>query len=489
MDSASPRDLVKRGADAHGARLAVVTSGARLTYRELAERTAAVAAALKPAGIGPGVQVALNYPNSIAYLVWHFAVLEAGGISASLSPTMTAEETGDLLERGGIQFLVTARDASLPGELNMSQVADAGSAEGACLWRTPQAFPPIATTPWMADGYLVRQFSSGSTGRPKHMLKTEAGITHHFRQFCDTLDLDENENFLAVAPFGHAFATINYNAAFSLGACVTLVPRFLPAAVLEAARRDPPTIFTATPPMIEALGSCLLQDGDEMAFRSLKACVCGTVRMAKDVHDAFEARFGVPVTFMYGSTESMTATIDLDEGYEEGRVGRPFAGVTVKIFDDDGNACPAGTRGLIGISSPAACREFVGDPESTARTFRDGYVFPGDVGYIDDLGRLHVLGRSDIINIGGYKVDRLEVEAVIRHSLPVKHVIVMEAERAGLPVVRAVVEADPDCVTRSMVIDACRARLSPHKVPTLVEVREQLERDANGKVLLAAIDR
>lgn len=93
-----------------------------------------------------------------------------------------------------------------------------------------------------------------------------------------------------------------------------------------------------------------------------------------------------------------------------------------------------------------------------------------------------------LINIGGYKVDQLEVERVVRESLPVRDVYVLAAVRAGLPVVRAVIEADPAQVTRSMVVEACRARLSSYKVPALVEIHERLERDANGKVLRASLD-
>ena len=114
-------------------------------------------------------------------------------------------------------------------------------------------------------------------------------------------------------------------------------------------------------------------------------------------------------------------------------------------------------------------------------------MFPGDAGYLDAQGGLHLLGRSDILNIGGYKVDCLEVEEAIRSALAVSVVIVMEGERAGLPVVRALVEADPDRVTGSMVREACRKRLSPYKVPALVEVLPILPRDANGKIQRALL--
>ena len=107
---------------------------------------------------------------------------------------------------------------------------------------------------------------------------------------------------------------------------------------------------------------------------------------------------------------------------------------------------------------------------------------------LDDSGRLHVLGRSDVINVDGYKVDPVEVETVIRESLPVREVIVLEGWRGGAPAVRVVVEADPAEITRSMVVEVCRERLSPYKVPANVEIRERIDRDPNSKVLRASLD-
>jgi long-chain acyl-CoA synthetase len=185
----------------------------------------------------------------------------------------------------------------------------------------------------------------------------------------------------------------------------------------------------------------------------------------------------------------MSATIDLEGGFEEERVGRPFAEVEVGVFDEDDRPCSVGQPGSVGIRSPAACTEYVGDPEATARTFRNGYAFPGDRGYLDDAGVLYVTGRADVINVGGDKVDPLEVENAIRSSLPVMDVVVMEGTRAGLPTVRVIAEANPAEVTSAMIVALCRERLSPHKVPANAEVRERLPRDENGKVMRALLDK
>lgn len=485
----SPRDLVRRNTCLHGGRPAVVYAGGSLSYRELAGMTAELAEGLRGAGVGPGVQVALVLANSVAFLAWHFGVLEAGGIVVPLPPAITPVEAGWLLESSGIGHLAASPDSLLAGELRFSR-ADAGATTvDTCLWRGEREVRTVETKPWTPRGFITRQFSSGSTGRPKAMLKTEANIAHDCRHLCERLDLSDADMFLGVAPFYHCFGALSFLSAFSVGGCVSVLPRFLPGPVLEAARRTRPTVFLATPPMIEVLGSCALAPGDEGAFRTVKACVCSTGRLGEAAQAAFRLRFGVPARVQYGSTETLSATVDLDDPFEEGRVGRPYPEVDVGIFDEDGHRCSAAEAGMIGIRSPAACDGYIGDPEAAARTFRGAYVFPGDRGYLDDAGRLHVLGRSDVINVGGDKVDPLEVEAVIRGALPVGDVVVLEGTRGGLPAVRAIVEADPARVNGGMVVTACRERLSAYKVPAFVEVRERLPRDANGKILRALLDR
>lgn len=479
----SPRDLVRRGAERHGARLAVTSLAENLTYSELADRTARVAQILKRSGVGPGIQVALSMPNSPEFVVWYFGVLEAGAIVVPLASTQTPPESAAIMETAGISFLVTGETAALPRDIGFNPAAAPGAARGTVLWRMDRDPARLETTPWTPEGFLLRRFSSGSTGRPKHMLRAEFAMIDNARQVTQTIGLSEGERFLAVAAFGHGYGLGCLQMAFFLGGSVSVLPRFLPSATLELARRDKPTVFMMTPPLVEALATCLLEDGDERAFDSLKHCECSTGRLAKATHDAFLERYGISVRPRYGVTEISTVAIDMEDDFDEHRVGRPFPGITIAILDEDGNPRPIGATGYVALRSERATDHYVDEPEISALTFRDGYVFPGDMGYLDDQGRLHVLGRSDVINIGGAKVDRLEVERVIRDALPVRDVAVMEGERAGLPVIRAMIEGDPAVITRQAVIAACRAKLSAYKIPALVEILEKFDRDANGKVL------
>jgi long-chain acyl-CoA synthetase len=319
------------------------------------------------------------------------------------------------------------------------------------------------------------------------ILRTATNFSADAAQFASTLGIGPDDRFLGVAPFHHAYGGLSFLAAFPVGASVTVLPRFLPGPVIETVQLHRPTVFLATPPMITLLAMCALGAGEESALRTLRYCICSGGPLEKRARDAFVERFGVPVHTQYGSTETLAATIDLDDGYEEGRVGRPFAGVTVSIFDEQGQMLPAGISGRVGIRSAAACGGYANDPEATGERFRAGFVFPGDRGVIDTSGVLRLLGRSDVINVGGMKVDPVEVANVIRAALSVSAVEVFGWEKSGVPGVFAVVEANPRKVTPTMVVRACRAGLASYKVPARVVVLERLPRNENGKIALARL--
>ncbi|HVO50343.1 MAG TPA: AMP-binding protein [Thermoanaerobaculia bacterium] len=462
------RDLLRERARTDGDRPAVFSGGGALSYGEVASRAAEAAEELRRAGVGPGVQVALALPNSPDYLVWFFAILEAGGIVVPLLSSTAPAEKDALFEDRGIGSVV--------------------SPPGPFLRRTRFVPRPVASDPDAAEDVVACQYSSGSTGFPRAILRTAGNFLADGAHYATTLGVGPDDRFLGVAPFSHAFGGKAFLTAFSAGASVIPVPRFLPGPVFGFARRHGPTVILATPPMISVLATCALAPGEEGSFRSVRHCICSGGPLGKAARDAFVSRFGVPVRVQYGSTETLAATIDLDDGFEEGRVGRPFEGVAVRVFDEGGNVLPPGTPGRVGIRSAAVCRGYANDPAATAERFRGGFAFPGDRGVVDARGVLHLLGRSDIVNVGGAKVDPVEVTDVIRAALPVSAVEVYAGEVSGLPAVFVAVEADPSVVTPALVVARCRARLSPYKVPARVHVVPCLPRNEAGKVIRAALD-
>jgi long-chain acyl-CoA synthetase len=318
MQIGSPRDLIRRAAGSHPERTAAIAPDRELSYGQLAAEIAALSSRLKRMGVGRGVQVAQVLPNSIAFLVCYFAVLEAGGITVPIPPATTSAELEELLESSGIQLLITEA-GSFPSTEGKGRPLEI-DIPGLSFIKIGSGKELLSITFEDTGDIITRQFSSGSTGQPKHMLKSAENIAHDYWHFSATIGLQEGERFLGVAQFCHAYGALGFLTAFYLKGCVIALPRFIPGDVLEASVRHRPTVFLAVPPMVELLANCRLEEEEEgKAFDHLKNCICSTGRLNKEHQDAFLQRYQVPVSILYGSTESLSATIDLDEGFEEGR--------------------------------------------------------------------------------------------------------------------------------------------------------------------------
>ena len=187
-----PRRLLTLAAWRDGGRTAVVAQGKRLSYDELSHRCSSLAVELRQLGIDSGVQVALALPNSVGFIVWFFAVLEAGGVVIPLPADLPEAGVAERLATGEIPFLVLQEGVACP---DLAPVSGLGIVEGSCLCRREGPIPRLASS-----GILMRQYSSGSTGHPKEMLKTEGNIAHDFEHFSVALGLGPSDVFLGANP-------------------------------------------------------------------------------------------------------------------------------------------------------------------------------------------------------------------------------------------------------------------------------------------------
>jgi len=203
--------------------------------------------------------------------------------------------------------------------------------------------------------------------------------------------------------------------------------------------------------------------------------------------EAFGERFGVLVRQLYGSTETgmIAANMSDDPVATFESVGSAVEGVKIEIVDDDGAALPTGEVGEVSVASPAASSGYADADEASMLAFRDGRYFTGDLGRLDEGGQLYLEGRKKLlIEIGGYKVDPVEVQDVIAAHPAVAEAIVVGVggESADEELVKAVVVPKEDC-EEAELIAFCRERLANYKVPRTVEFRDEIPTSPLGKVL------
>jgi long-chain acyl-CoA synthetase len=490
-------EFLEANAERLGDRTAVVHGTTRIGHRELRDRVRALARGLVAAGLERGDVVLLALPNGPEFVDAFLAAGAAGGAAMLLDPQSKESELSyalrdceprvvvadarvaarcrEVASGLGRQPVIASLGAPPPGAIGLAELAALG--DGVAL---PDEAP---------DEPVLYQFSSGSTGRPKRVGRTRRHLWTETLMLRDCLALTEEDAILCAIPLYHAYGLGSCVQA-SLGSGATLVIQESPqpfalkrGQTLELIEREHVTIFPAVPYMVELLAEAPF----EADLSGLRYCYTAGAALTAEAFAAFDSRFGVPVRQMYGCTESPSITLNLDDDPRPTArsVGRPLGDVRVVVYDEDGEELPAGVPGEVGVTSPVAATGYVSGARPDQQTFRDGKIFAGDLGILDEDGRLTLVGRTKtLIDVRGRKVDPLEVEDVLITHPAVEEAVVV-GDRLGasqVEVIKAAVVLAEECSEREL-IRYCKERLAPYKVPQVIEFREAIPRSPIGKVL------
>jgi long-chain acyl-CoA synthetase len=337
---------------------------------------------------------------------------------------------------------------------------------------------PAALAPRAGDEPLVYLFSSGSTGRPKRVPRTHAQVCAEAGFYPD-IGIGPDDKIYNTVPLFHSYGMgFCLLAAAGTGAALVMLEEPNPfvmrrARAMELIERERATVMPAVPFTYR-----LMAEAPETAdLSSLRLCFSAGTALPRPVFDAFLDKFGVPVRQHYGCTEagSLTANLDPDPAESFESVGTPMGPVEIRIVD-----------GEVAVKSPGRTDGYADLPDLNREVVVDGFFLTGDLGRLDEHGRLTITGRRKLlIEVGGYKVDPIEVEDVIQAHPGVAEAVVVGVDGAagsGDQLVKAVVVANEEVGEREL-IGFCRQRLANYKVPTLVEFRDEIPRSPLGKIL------
>ena len=227
---------------------------------------------------------------------------------------------------------------------------------------------------------------------------------------------------------------------------------------------------------------------------SIAICAIGSAPLAPATLRALQERMPeASVSNSYGMTEAGPAFCSMPKGESLkriGSVGQPVPPLEVRIVDDDGHDLPAGEVGEAILRMKGREREYYRNDEATAGTWKDGWLYSGDLARLDEDGYLYIVGRKkDVIIRGGNNIHAVDVEAVL-----LEHPDVVEAAVVGIPhavlgedVAAVVVLAPGAPTTPEELKEHCAAVLADYKVPRRIELVDELPRNATGKVLKAQL--
>jgi long-chain acyl-CoA synthetase len=472
--------------------------GRSYTNRELHEMSCRFATALLSLGLKPGDKVALMLPNCPEVLVTYPAVWRAGMTVIPILFLLDARELEYILENSAAKAIVTSPEIypkvkeatrALAEKPHVIVSGGASTAPAGCL-----AFDDLlAKSPPLkeiagpgGDELATILYTSGTTGRPKGVMQTHGNLHANAQNVWNTATTRRrNEMSLLVLPLAHTYGLGVLIGGYLFGGRSVLMRWFDPEAALKLIEQHKVQAMAGVPTMFVYM--LMHPNASRYDTSSVTRWGVGAAPMPTEQLREFERKFGGTMYVGYGLSEASPTLAFERENMprKAGSTGLPVEGVALKIVDDSGGELPRGQIGEIVAKGENVSPGYYENPEATEEAFRDGWLFTGDVGYLDEDGYLFIVERKkDLIIRGGFNVYPKDVEEVIH-----QHPAVLEAAVVGVPDVRMgeevcvyLVRRPGAQLTAEEIILHCRANLAKYKTPRYVELVDQLPKTTIGKI-------
>ncbi|MFA5399980.1 MAG: long-chain fatty acid--CoA ligase [Dehalococcoidia bacterium] len=522
-------EVVDESAKAKPYRAMFYFKGHRLLYHDFVRQSDALAAGLVALGIKKGERVALLLPNSPQMVLAFQGIWKAGAIAVPINPLYTEHELKHALTEvdasavivlnpfyqavKNIQADTTIRTVIatsikeyLPAHLGLLFTLAREKKEGyrislqkGDVWfqellrqHKNDPRPDIEVRP---EDAAVILFSGGTTGTPKGAVGTHGALIMTAMQINAWLGpvLEKWEDRVALTmPLFHVFGCAGAlgTAMINRSSCILIPnPRDV-TDVVKSIQKYKPAFMPGVPTFYIAIMNHPLVKSGKVKLSGMKICIVGAAPLMADTKKQFENMTGGRLLEGYAMTETMqAATLNPIMGVnKEGSVGMPLPDVVIKIVDSETGRgdMKAGELGEICFKAPNLMAGYWKRPQETADMLRDGWLYTGDIGYLDNDGHLFLHSRKkDIIKTSGFQVWPREVEEILH-----EHPAVMEASVAGVPdqyqgeAVKAwvVLNAGMTC-TAEELREHCKSKLSAYKVPRYIEFKTNLPKTQIGKIL------
>jgi fatty-acyl-CoA synthase len=488
---ASPATGVTGAAIEHPHEIAILDERGSLTWERLHKRSNALGHAFAAMGIGPGDGVGIMARNHRGFLEATLACAKLGASALYLNTMFSGPQLVDVMKREGPKALVYDEEFEdlLAGvEPGVRRIV---------AWH--DGAPPAGKTTLeqlMADGddsdhqpppdkprFVI--LTSGTTGTPKGAQRTSPDGLMALAAVLDMIPFRRGSTLMIAAPLFHSWGFFHFVVSLPTASTMVLRRRFDPEGTLAAIERTRADVLGAVPVMVQRILGLPDEVLNRYKLPSLRVVSLSGSALPGELAIEWMDRFGDTIYNLYGSTEVAYATVatPADLRAAPGTAGRPPRGTVVKLLDDQGKEVPQGEVGRIFVGNEMRMEGYTGGGNKESI---DGLLSSGDVGHIDEDGRLFVDGRDDeMIVSGGENVFPREVEDCLADLAGIAEVAVIGVEdtQFGQRLAAFVVLEEGVSLSEADLGAHVKANLASFKTPREVEFMDELPRNATGKVL------
>ena len=475
-------------------KVGIVDELGTVTFKEIHERTNALANAWSDLGIGEGDGVAILCRNHRGFIDATVACSKLGANALYLNTMFAGPQITDVCKREKPKAIVYDQEfaelveeagkrrkrfvAWFDGEEGKPDSGDALLEDLIASGDTADLVPP-------AEKGRVVILTSGTTGTPKGANRSQPKSLLPAAGFLSKIPLRAEEPWMVSAPMFHSWGFAHFTLGMALGAQLVLRRKFDPEDALSAIAQHECTTLVVVPVMLSRILELPPETIDRYDLRSLKIIGASGSALPGPLATEVMDRFGDVLYNLYGSTEVAWATIaqPADLRAAPGTAGRPPFGTVVKLLDDDGREVPDGETGRIFVGNELVFDGYTGGGN---KAIVDGLMSTGDVGHFDEGHRLFVDGRDDeMIVSGGENVFPREVEDLLSHHDAVEEAAVVGVEdpKFGQRLRAFVVLGSDGAASEDDLKAYIKSNLASYKVPREIVFLDELPRNATGKVL------